>query len=180
MASVSFHLCQVKCLSRTQPSSRFMTLKTPGCSRTNRPSILTVGSMVQIQNCFSGCRLKIEPAFGGPGTLRCLRDHPRKLTSAGLYMATVGRDAGPDALWEPCGIWRFYPNACHGLETCNSVRFRYLLLSGCHICIMFPQPQCYPARLRQSSASICCSRTTVWANTYVLWESRLEQVTRGV
>ena len=104
MDSVSFRLCQVNCLSRIQPCSRFMTPKTPECSRTNGPSILTVGSKVHIQNCFSACRLKIEPAFGGPGTLLCLRDHPPKLTSVGLYMATIGRGAGPDELCEPGGI----------------------------------------------------------------------------
>ena len=96
MSSVSFHLCQDNWLSRTQQHSlHFLTQKTPECSVTNRPSIGTVGYGVQIPNYFSGCSLKIEPASGGPTPPLSSGDHTLKLTFAGLYMARVGRSAGP-------------------------------------------------------------------------------------
>ena len=95
MSCASFHPCQVNFLSRTQRRSHFLTQKTPECSLTNRPSMMTVGYWVQIQNCFSGCRLKIEPASGGRTPPLSLGGHPQKLTFAGLYTARVGRSAGP-------------------------------------------------------------------------------------
>jgi len=79
--------------------SHFMMQKTPECSVTNHPSIIMVGYTTLIQNYFSGYRLKIKVAFGGPTTLLSLGHHPLKLTLANSSMVTTGHTAGLDKLW---------------------------------------------------------------------------------
>jgi len=73
-----------------------MMQKTPECSVTNHPPSSWLDTQPSFRITFSGCRLKIEVAFGGPTTLLSLGDHPLKLTLANSSMVTTGHTAGLD------------------------------------------------------------------------------------